>query len=92
PLRLIDVGDEHTGPCLRIVDGGEGTGPYLALSYCWGDKDKPPLRALSTNIAEYRQALCFDLPQTSRDAVRIPRSMRVRHLWIDSLCVLQDSP
>ncbi len=31
------------------------------------------------------------LPQTFRDAVEITRKLSVRYLWIDSLCILQDS-
>lgn len=35
--------------------------------------------------------LMEDLPKTFRDAVQITRRLGVRHLWIDSLCIIQDS-
>ena len=32
-----------------------------------------------------------DMPQIFRDAVFITRELGIEHLWIDSLCILQDS-
>ncbi|KAH7115893.1 heterokaryon incompatibility protein-domain-containing protein, partial [Dendryphion nanum] len=33
----------------------------------------------------------LDLPKTFRDAVQVTRELGVRYLWIDSLCIIQDS-
>jgi len=33
----------------------------------------------------------LSLPQTYRDAVQLTRYLGIRYLWIDSLCILQDS-
>ena len=33
-----------------------------------------------------------ELPQTFQDAIRVTRRLQIRYLWIDSLCILQDSP
>jgi hypothetical protein len=33
-----------------------------------------------------------ELPQSFKDAVRVARRLGVRYLWIDSLCIIQDSP
>ncbi|KAK7416186.1 hypothetical protein QQX98_005383 [Neonectria punicea] len=30
-----------------------------------------------------------EMPQTFRDAVKVTRSLGLRHLWIDSLCIIQ---
>lgn len=35
--------------------------------------------------------LLHDLPQTFRDAVRITRALGIPYLWIDTLCIMQDS-
>jgi hypothetical protein len=32
-----------------------------------------------------------DLPQTFRDAVDITRRLGISYIWIDSLCIIQDS-
>jgi hypothetical protein len=63
----------------------------LALSYCWGEKIPP--KTLTNNVADHRRGICLaKLPRTFRDAVRIARALRLRYLWIDSLCIVQDSP
>jgi hypothetical protein len=63
----------------------------LALSYCWGEKIPP--KTLTTNVVDHRRGICLaKLPRTFRDAVRIARALRLRYLWIDSLCIVQDSP
>ncbi|KAH0531253.1 hypothetical protein TsFJ059_000110 [Trichoderma semiorbis] len=91
PARLIDVGDDDTDPCLRTTNETGDMGLYLALSYCWGEKIPP--KTLTTNVADHSRGICLaNLPRTFRDAVRIARAMRVRYLWIDSLCIIQDSP
>ena len=33
-----------------------------------------------------------ELPQTFQDAITVTRRLQIRYLWIDSLCILQDSP
>ncbi|KAK0638567.1 heterokaryon incompatibility protein-domain-containing protein, partial [Cercophora newfieldiana] len=64
---------------------------YVALSHCWGKHQ--PLRSLTSN----HQSLIQDgirLTQLSpvfRDAVRVCYRMGIEHLWIDSLCIIQDS-
>jgi hypothetical protein len=35
--------------------------------------------------------LLHDLPRTFQDAIYITNFLRVRHIWIDSLCIIQDS-
>ncbi|KAJ0119798.1 hypothetical protein J7T55_014002 [Diaporthe amygdali] len=88
PTRVIDVGSESVPPRLYITN--EELVPYVALSYCWGTDQN--IRLLSSNIAEYTDCLPLDtLPQTMRDAVTITRKMGLRFLWIDALCILQDS-
>lgn len=32
-----------------------------------------------------------ELPQTFQDAIKIARSLDLQYLWIDSLCIIQDS-
>lgn len=33
-----------------------------------------------------------DLTQTFRDAIKITRALGIEYIWIDSLCIIQDSP
>ncbi|KAH8587868.1 heterokaryon incompatibility protein-domain-containing protein, partial [Bisporella sp. PMI_857] len=61
------------------------------LSYRWGEP--PPPKALLSNIKSLEEGIPFDsLPKTFRDAVMVTRSINVRYIWIDSLCIVQDDP
>ncbi|KAI1441725.1 HET-domain-containing protein [Annulohypoxylon stygium] len=41
---------------------------------------------------EFQEGIAFwKLPKTFQDAVRVTRSLGLRYLWIDSLCIIQDS-
>lgn len=65
-------------------------GQYLALSYCWGDSH----RALTTtlNYELYQQSIPLDqLPQTFQDAIVVTQKLGFAYLWIDALCIIQDS-
>ena len=65
---------------------------YTALSHCWG-KTKT-LRLTHDTYDAYtglEGIRISDLPATFRDAVSITRRLGVRYLWIDSLCIIQDS-
>ena len=62
---------------------------YLALSYCWGGT-QPPKTTLN-NLVEHEQQIPWDsLPTLYQDAVLLARWLNVPHLWIDSLCIVQD--
>lgn len=40
----------------------------------------------------YIQYLCLDaLPQILRDAIAVTKSISVPYLWVDALCIIQDS-
>lgn len=63
---------------------------YATLSHCWGLKEF--LRTLSTNILSFKQCIPFeDLPQTFKDAISVARELGIHYIWIDSLCIIQDS-
>ncbi|KAJ8113240.1 hypothetical protein OPT61_g4595 [Boeremia exigua] len=88
PKRLIDVG-RSTRPICMVETQGKAF-QYVALSHCWGSK--PPLTATKASWAKLTVNIPFgDLPALFQDAVIITRQLGLRYLWIDSLCILQDS-
>ncbi|PVH75737.1 HET-domain-containing protein [Cadophora sp. DSE1049] len=89
PKRLIEVGDGHRQPRIIQCDLHKSIGGYATLSHCWGSE--PSFTTLtSENIKAFSMRLPLDnLPQSFRDAVIICRRLGIRHLWIDSLCILQ---
>jgi hypothetical protein len=91
PTRLIDVGLGEDSRDPRLCTPSSGSkGKYAALSYCWGTSQN--LTLTSDNLADLLKCIPLeDLPQTLRDAVSIARELGIPHLWIDSLCIIQDS-
>jgi hypothetical protein len=63
---------------------------YITLSYCWGKQHF--LTSVSANIAAHMEGLPeSNLPQTFTDAIETTRQLGFRYLWIDVLCIIQDS-
>jgi hypothetical protein len=63
---------------------------YTALSHCWGGNITPLLT--TTTLETFGMSLPYDeLPANFRDAITITRELGIRYLWIDSLCIVQDS-
>ncbi|KAK1508887.1 hypothetical protein CABS01_08117, partial [Colletotrichum abscissum] len=99
PSRLLLVGDEDTR-FVRLISKPEsksGSVNYIALSHRWGNDSSTEGKFVTTttdNIHVIASALGIDddyLPKTFLDAVVITRRLKVKYLWIDSLCILQDN-
>jgi hypothetical protein len=82
PKILVDVGSS-TAPYLQLITTSNDMADkrYFALSYTWGTSRGYRHEYLDQTIA-YET-----LPQTLRDAVDTTRALRVRYIWIDSLCI-----
>jgi Heterokaryon incompatibility protein (HET) len=94
PTRVIDVGlpEASTEPRLIISNGRDGA--YITLSHCWGvpDPSKPPLLTTAANLSAMIKEIPLEsMPLNYRDAVVTTRKLSFRYLWIDSLCIIQDS-
>jgi len=51
-----------------------------------------PLTTLTENIEDRMKSIPMNiLPRTFRDAVKVTRGLGLRYIWIDSLCIIQDS-
>lgn len=88
PTRVLDVGSHETEPYLYISKGERAR--YATLSHCWGGRS--PITTTTETIEQYQREVKFDgLPKTFKDAVIISRSLGIQYLWIDSLCILQNS-
>ncbi|OCK90803.1 HET-domain-containing protein [Cenococcum geophilum 1.58] len=88
PTRVIAVGSDTVAPRLCLSQGQ--IGKYATLSYCWGGQQ--PHQTTTARLQEYTQALPFEqLPASIRDAIFLARALLIPYLWIDSLCIIQDS-
>ncbi|KAG4436102.1 hypothetical protein IFR05_008422 [Cadophora sp. M221] len=94
PTRLIQLGTVD-GPKCRLVEKADvqvtNTFTYFALSHCWGGD--VGMKLLRDNIDAMKQGIAADaLPPSFRDAIQISRLSKAGYIWIDSLCIIQDSP
>ncbi|KAH7094356.1 heterokaryon incompatibility protein-domain-containing protein [Paraphoma chrysanthemicola] len=88
PKRLLDVG-RATSP-IRLIDTQGKAFQYIALSHCWGSA--PQLITTKSNWAKLAVNISFAaLPPLFQDAIIITRQLGLRYIWIDSLCIIQDS-
>lgn len=60
----------------------------MTLSHCWGGVEC--LSLTTDNHDLLKNGIPFDdLPLLYQEAIRVTRYLGVRHLWIDSLCIIQ---
>lgn len=65
-------------------------GSYATLSHCWGDVVLTKL--LLSNFDDMMISIDEgNLPLTFREAIATVRELGIRYVWIDSLCIIQDS-
>ncbi|KAI4129266.1 MAG: hypothetical protein LQ338_002318 [Usnochroma carphineum] len=92
PTRLVYVGtrDEDS---LRLCEGRAipAKVKYITLSHRWGVN-------LEWNSLTHRKLAAWttaipdcELMQTFKDAIKVTRSLGLQYIWIDSLCIIQDS-
>ncbi|KAF6804731.1 heterokaryon incompatibility protein, partial [Colletotrichum musicola] len=96
PTRVLDVGlssDPWPPSRVRVVETTKEriAGPYATLSHCWG---RSPFVTLGDENAEEftTEGVPWALIQSNDnfvDAILTTRRLGVRHLWIDSLCIVQ---
>ncbi|KAH9889097.1 heterokaryon incompatibility protein-domain-containing protein [Cubamyces lactineus] len=88
PRRLVDCSDLTRPRLIETETGAQGT--YVALSYVWGESQ--PHQTTTANMRTYMDGMDpVQLPQTIRDAIFVTRILGYRFLWVDSLCIVQDS-
>ncbi|OCL15083.1 HET-domain-containing protein [Glonium stellatum] len=89
PRRLLVVDADS----VKLVEIGKTTEKteYFALSHRWGPQET--FKTTETTISDFKNGFPISvLPRTFRDALEVTRACGYRHLWIDSLCIIQDNP
>lgn len=87
PTRVIDC----TNPDLpRLVSTEGQRGQYLTLSYVWGGDQVH--KTTTGNVSTYERSINISLlPATIRDTIHVTHALGFSSLWVDSLCIIQDS-
>ncbi|KAK3989005.1 heterokaryon incompatibility protein-domain-containing protein [Cladorrhinum sp. PSN332] len=98
PTRLLDVGHNssewiHLRVSRLLRDSAQNSDlRYIALSHPWGDgAHHNHFCTTQGNFVSrlHDGILVSELPKTFRDAVLVTRSLGIRYIWIDSLCIIQ---
>lgn len=90
PTRVIDC--SHPDRVRLVETSSSMRGSYIALSYVWGPKSDQAHCTTEANLRSYMKGIDSDLlPQTILDAIHVTRALGIRYLWVDSLCIIQDS-
>ncbi|KAM4063950.1 heterokaryon incompatibility protein [Hirsutella rhossiliensis] len=92
PTRLMEI-DKPTSNKIRLVQDTTVLEPnlqYTTLSHCWGGTHALRL------TTETKESLENGIPipglgKTFHDAIVVARKMGIPLIWIDSLCIAQDS-
>jgi hypothetical protein len=91
PTRLLAI-NIALGDFVRLVETKPSDPPrhYIALSYCRGREET--YKATQSNLAHLKAGVAAkELPKTLKDAIITARDMGFQFLWIDALCIVQDS-
>ncbi|KAJ0117896.1 hypothetical protein J7T55_014346 [Diaporthe amygdali] len=95
PTRLVQINKSKNGKpgiSANICETQDlpSSTPYATLSHCWGDGVM--FRLLKDNIEELKQDIPISqLPKVFQDALYAATEIGVCYIWIDSLCIIQDS-
>ncbi|KAM6532642.1 hypothetical protein FALCPG4_005696 [Fusarium falciforme] len=92
PTRLLDLGlDSALESDLRLTRDTAKVSQYATLSHCWLQADSEPVQTRIANVSQHLQRIKFaSLSPTFQQAVKACRRLHIGHLWIDSLCIVQD--
>lgn len=92
PTRVIDVGELYDSETVKVHFSSPGERKaYTTLSYYWGKVPQVTSTLKSAGDRENRIAL-KSLSGSVQDAVKATRALHIRYLWVDALCIIQDSP
>ncbi|KAK6607704.1 short-chain dehydrogenase [Botrytis cinerea] len=90
PTRVIDVGSDDREP--RLVSTNHQMGKFIALSHCWGGSVADKAKLTTENAELFKSEIPMSaLPANFVDAILITRSLGLEYLWIDCLCIIQNS-
>ena len=91
PKRLLQCLSDGS---VRLVETKSFTQhcDYIALSYCWGNSTAAMKTTRESVVGLRRRIPDESLPQLYREVVALARGINIAYIWIDSLCIIQDSP
>ncbi|CAI6338535.1 unnamed protein product [Periconia digitata] len=88
PTRVVDVGLKSG--TVKLVESKGRKAKYICLSHCWGRE--PINTTITSNLRSRTLQIPWDeLTKTFQHAITLTRDLGIEYIWIDSLCIVQDS-
>ncbi|KAF2808192.1 uncharacterized protein BDZ99DRAFT_419053 [Mytilinidion resinicola] len=94
PARFLDLHStvsKDTSVHVVATSALPSSTAYVALSYLWSATDELLLTSRNTD-ALFGSISVDALSKPVADAISVTKQLGLRYLWVDALCVLQDSP
>ncbi|TRX91210.1 hypothetical protein FHL15_007815 [Xylaria flabelliformis] len=90
PSRFLDIGEKESD-IIRVASSNNGQkGTYACLSHCWGGKTSCML--ITSTKKQFSESIPKSvMPRVFREAIGVCQRLGIKKLWIDSLCIQQDS-
>ncbi|CCD49581.1 hypothetical protein BofuT4_P096890.1 [Botrytis cinerea T4] len=91
PTRLLRIDEDEKHARLVVTkEKVAQVSHYSTLSHCWGDSDI--LKLTISNLESFKAGISLEqLPKTFIEAIFVARKLSIPYIWIDSLCIIQDS-
>jgi hypothetical protein len=92
PARLLDLSPVQASNTIRVIssDELEPDTRYGTVSHCWGQAKT--IKLLSDNLSRFSQGIEYcELSPKYQEAIQMALAVGLRFLWIDSLCIVQNS-
>ncbi|RII13652.1 heterokaryon incompatibility protein [Alternaria sp. MG1] len=87
PTRLLELGGHNFR--LILSQDEKPSGPYAALSYCWGPNPSFPCLT-ADNLQDFQDGRPYtSLPIAFQEAIHILEKLSIQYVWIDALCIIQ---
>ncbi|KIM97205.1 hypothetical protein OIDMADRAFT_57839 [Oidiodendron maius Zn] len=92
PTRLVKVEKIDSKISAHLCDGAslDSKTEYITLSHCWGGISFMTLTV--ENMEQMRKSIPIEkLSRVFQDALKVTVELGFKYIWIDSLCIIQNS-
>lgn len=90
PDRILDIGFNSSSDTVFLIEPNNIRNRYTCLSYCWGRAMF--ISTIQASVSSHKMGISLQsFPQTFQDAIWVSRSLKIRYIWIDALCIIQDN-
>lgn len=91
PSRVVDLGPQSGPIAPKLLESKGAVGQYITLTHRWTKLTKLSATTLANYAARKRTIDIDSLSLTFQDAFKATQKLGIRYLWIDALCIVQDS-